>query len=288
MNYDGIRLLRIDACPLCGSARHLPYEHTHTPQFMQHMCSDCGLLFIDTVVHPDDLGKFYNSWNDQRDRRDAKLYADRQVAYDLDRDFVYTHLGEKRHHPLSILDVGGAAGDFMARFDAKFARTVYDLDEVSLQKGRSLYPDILFTSDVNELQSPMTFDVVCFRGTLQYSANLHQTADWVRKILKPGGQIWTLAIPNRDALLAHVQKEHWALFNRHEHIVTLGRDHIRKLFGSQYLLKAFDLPYLTSPYQNYPTDTHKVLEILKGQDPTRKVPFFDSMMNIVLELEAGH
>lgn len=284
MNYDGIRLLRVDTCPLCGGAAHLPYEHTFKSEFMQRRCSNCGLLFIDTVVHPDDLSKFYNAWNDQRDHRDAKLYNDRQIAYDHDRDFVYAHLGEKRHQPLSILDVGGAAGDFMSRFDNGFVRTVYDLDEVSLQKGRSLYPNIHFTSDYNALQSADTFDVVCFRGTLQYSAHLHQTADWARKILKSGGQIWTLAIPNGDALLAHVQKEYWALFNRHEHIVTLGREHIIQLFGDRFFMKAFDLPYLCSPYQNYPTDTRKVIEIFHGNQMEQRVPFFDSMMNIVLEL----
>jgi hypothetical protein len=47
---------------------------------------------------------------------------------------------------------------------------------------------------------------------------------------------------------------------------------------------AYDLPYLGTPYEDYGNDLRKVLAMIDSpQARTGAVPFFGSVMNVVLE-----
>ena len=51
-----------------------------------------------------------------------------------------------------------------------------------------------------------------------------------------------------------------------------------------FSLLAYDLPYLGTPYEDYSNDLRKVLAMIDNpQARAERVPFFGSMMNVVLE-----
>jgi len=109
-------------------------------------------------------------------------------------------------------------------------------------------------------------------------------AAWCSERLRTGGRLFILATPNAESILAQMQREHWVLANKVEHRYWFTRRHLLRLFGDGFRLVAYDLPYLGTPYEDYSNDLRKVLAMIESQQArTDAVPFFGSVMNIVLE-----
>lgn len=104
---------------------------------------------------------------------------------------------------LSVLEIGGAPGQYLAYFHNKFGYSVNCLDYTSTgcEKTRenfsllsipgNVYQGDLFSDDLNLPK----FDIVCSFGFIEHFADLKGVVDQHLKLLVPGG-ILLLGVPN--------------------------------------------------------------------------------------------
>jgi 16S rRNA G527 N7-methylase RsmG len=277
-----VRRNAVIKCPLCSSKKKIPFEiDRRVLQFKAVQCKICGLIYMDSVVHSDDMHLLYNGYNAGRNRIDKKLEVKRKVMYKLDRAFTMDQIDRKS--TTAILDIGGGAGDFLSLFPKAFKKFIIEVDRKAVERGQKQFKSITFFSSQDEVGIDQQFDHIIFRGTLQYMTNLNQTSEFCRKHLKRGGSVILLAIPNADSLLAQIQREHWSLFNRIEHRYCFGLKQLERLFGDDFKLARYEFPYLGTPYENYSQDLTKLIDIFNDKKKIKlKFPFWGSMLNAVL------
>jgi hypothetical protein len=69
-----------------------------------------------------------------------------------------------------------------------------------------------------------------------------------------------------------------------EHRYWFTRRHLLRLFGDRFSLVAYDFPYLGTPYEDYSSDLEKILAMIDNPPVgAEAVPFFGSMMNVILK-----
>lgn len=280
--FEKLRIKQVSACPLCGCVESAPFEHHPNPVDRVHAvrCQGCQLVYMDGVVEEMDLVRLYEGFNDSRDTDSRELAAQRAAMYDVDVTFV------RRFHNgkgMRIADIGCGSGDLLARFPDALERTGVEIDSVAVAEGKRFHPEMHFFHALNEIPEQARFDMVIFRGVIQYMPSLDQVAHFCAEHIVEKGKLIFLATPNADSLLAQVQREQWALFNRYDRY-CFGLSQLRRLFERSFQLIGFDFPYLGTPYEKYLEDYKKVVNMFEDKDAVKqRVPFFGSMMSVAFE-----
>lgn len=287
MKNDAMKHLRIKnivRCPLCGASKRRSFEYgMSSPEEPNRAveCTVCGLIYVNVAVEDEDIARLYEGYLEQRITEDTAFLEKRMQMYALDYAFV------ERFLPAScreVLDVGCGEGDFLSYFGSSVHKHGIEVDSHARTTDALAHHGIHFYDSFSNISPEQLFDVIVFRGTLQYMPDLAATRDFCFKHLKSGGALYILALPNADSLLARVQREHWALFNRAEHRYHFGFAQLERLFGPDLSMTAYDLPYLGTPYENYREDYRQVVRMFTEPEARKnKVPFFGSMLNAVFK-----
>jgi SAM-dependent methyltransferase len=272
----------VDRCPLCGSRDRVLFERESLPPEQIHLvrCSQCEFIYTSAVVAASHAACFYDGYNAARDAERSELRDKRRVMYQLDAAYVRRFL--HREHA-RILDVGSGTGDFAAQFLDRCEVHAVEVDGAARMACAEAYPAVRLYPSLESIPHDAAFDAILFRGTLQYMPDLHDVANWCGDRLGDGGHLFVLATPNAESILAQLQREHWVLADKAEHRYWFTRHHLMRLFGDRFTLVAYDLPYLGTPYESYADDLRKVVAMIESPAArSERVPFFGSMMNVVL------
>jgi SAM-dependent methyltransferase len=283
LRLSAVALDPVERCPLCEAAERTLFERAASPPEQIHLmrCDQCGLIYTSAVVPAGDVARVYEAYNAARDVESAQLHAQRLQMYAFDGAFARRFL---RPGDVRLLDVGSGTGDFVAQFAGVFELHGVEVDAAARAACARAHPALRLYADLAAIPASIAFDVMVFRGTLQYMPDLHAVAAWCLERLRPGGRLFILAMPNAESLLAQLQREQWVLANKVEHRYWFTRRHLLRLFGDGFHLVAYDFPYLGTPYEDYGNDLRKVLAMIENpQARAERVPFFGSMMNVVLE-----
>ena len=259
------------------------FERAASPPEQIHLmrCDRCGFIYTSAVVPPDDVARVYEAYNAARDAESAQLRAQRLQMYAIDGAFARRFL---RPSDVRLLDVGSGTGDFVVQFTDAFELHGVEVDAAARAACARAHPALRLHANLAAIPQSIAFDAIIFRGTLQYMPDLHAVAVWCSERLRPGGRLFILATPNAESILAQVQREQWVLANKVEHRYWFTRGHLLRLFGDGFHLVAYDFPYIGTPYEDYGNDLRRVLAMIENpQARADRVPFFGSMMNVVLE-----
>ena len=283
LRISAVALEAVERCPLCQATERTLFERAASPPEQIHLmrCDQCGFIYTGAVVPAGDVARVYEAYNAARDVENAQLGAQRLQMYKIDGAFVRRFLrpGDGR-----MLDVGSGTGDFVAQFADEFELHGVEVDAAARATCAQDHPALRLYPDLAAIPQSIAFDAIVFRGTLQYMPDLRAVAAWCSDRLRSGGRLFILATPNAESILAQMQREQWVLANKAEHRYWFTRRHLLRLFGDGFSLMAYDLPYLGTPYEDYDNDLRKVLAMIESpQARTDAVPFFGSVMNVVLE-----
>jgi SAM-dependent methyltransferase len=105
-------------------------------------------------------------------------------------------LGEKIFRDGQLLDVGCSTGEFIASLGWKIGNA-YGMEISSYARSLAEKRGIRFDRDL--ASSEPFFDLVVFRGTIQYMPNPFEYIRRAAAVLKPGGHILFLATPNTNS-----------------------------------------------------------------------------------------
>jgi SAM-dependent methyltransferase/rubredoxin len=283
LRMSAVALEPVERCPLCKAAERTLFERAASPpeQIQLMRCDQCGFIYTSAVVPAGDVSRVYEAYNAARDVESAPLRDQRLQMYKMDGVFARRFL---RPSDAQMLDVGSGTGDFIAQFSDALELHGVEVDAAARAVCSRTYPALRLYAELAAIPQSIAFDAIVFRGTLQYMPDLPAVAAWCSEQLRSGGRLFILATPNADSLLAQMQREQWVLANKAEHRCWFTRRHLLRLFGDGFSLLAYDLPYLGTPYEDYSNDLRKVLAMIDNpQARGERVPFFGSMMNVVLE-----
>jgi SAM-dependent methyltransferase len=283
LRMSAVALEPVERCPLCQAAERTLFERAASPPEQIHLmrCYQCGFIYTSAVVPAGDVARVYEAYNAARDVESAQLQAQRLQMYAIDGALARRFL---RPGDARLLDVGSGSGDFVAQFADEFELHGVEVDATARATCARAHPALRLYADLAAIPQTIAFDAIIFRGTLQYMPDMHAVAAWCSERLRPGGRLFILATPNAESLLAQMQREQWVLANKAEHRYWFTRRHLLRLFGDGFRLVAYDLPYLGTPYEDYGNDLRKVLAMIESPDArSEHVPFFGSVMNVVLE-----
>jgi SAM-dependent methyltransferase len=283
LRISAVALEPVERCPLCEAAERTLFERAASPPEQIHLmrCDRCGFIYTGAVVPAGDVARVYEAYNAARDAESAQLRDQRLQMYAIDGAFVHRYL---RPGGARLLDVGSGTGDFVAQFSGELELHGVEVDAAARAACARAHSALRLYADLAAIPHGIAFDAVVFRGTLQYMPDLHGVAAWCSDHLRSGGRLFILATPNAESILAQMQREQWVLANKVEHRYWFTRRHLLRLFGEGFSLVAYDLPYLDTPYEDYGNDLLKVLAMIENpQALADGVPFFGSVMNVVLE-----
>jgi SAM-dependent methyltransferase len=280
---SAVALKPVERCPLCKAAERTLFERAASPPEQIHLmrCNQCGFIYTSAVVPAGDVARVYEAYNAARDVESAQLRDQRLRMYAIDGAFSRRYL---RPSDARLLDVGSGSGDFAAQFSDALELHGVEVDATARAACARAHPALRLYADLGAIPQSIAFDAIVFRGTLQYMPDLSAVAAWCSERLRISGRLFILATPNAESILAQMQREQWVLANKAEHRYWFTRRHLLRLFGDGFRLVAYDLPYLGTPYEDYSNDLGKVLAMIENpQARADRVPFFGSMMNVVLE-----
>jgi len=277
MNQNKFRLQPVMKCPICGSGDRLRWSiESKIPAYQ---CLKCFLVYMGEILDENSSNLYYSDYNKNRDSNDSELKAKRVAMYELDLNFLnfVTRLHDSR---LGILDVGGGDGEFLNLIPGNHYKTCFDLDQQAMLSGQKKFPLIEYLTDLEK--AGREFDLILFRGTIQYQRDLMSTKNFVERFLKPGGRLVLLATPNIESPVATLAKDGWGLFVPYEHLYYFSIKNLEVLFNGLDLIH-YDFPYIGTPYENLDNDLERFKLLVKGRLTQPTPPFWGSMMNLVFK-----
>lgn len=255
--------IRTRSCPdcyICGTQGVMLYQSLRDRLFGApgrwnlKKCSnpECGLVWLDPMPVPEDLGKLYINYFTHADlpTRDSFIRCVYQRIIDayLCRRFGYHSLGESLVNKVlgtllylhpgrraevdasviglpampsgRLLEVGCGSGTILYRLQSMgWEVEGVDFDPVAVENARSKGLSVRF-GELNEQGYPDdTFDVVISNHVIEHVPDPAALIAECHRVLKPGGQIVAYT-PNSEALGHRIYKANWRGIEppRHLHI----------------------------------------------------------------------
>ena len=126
------------------------------------------------------------------------------------------------------------------------------------------------------------FDLVIFRGTLQYlGSDLSDSLAHLHQILSNHGKVIIFSLPSTDAFMYHLLGHKWALF--HPEMQLMFNEYSIRVMAEKYgfLIEDIQYPYLEDVYSNPEEDYANIKDIILGKSQ-KSSPFWGSIMRIIL------
>ncbi|KUR71905.1 methyltransferase [Novosphingobium fuchskuhlense] len=228
------------ACPLCG--RHETRFHaeahdieycTSDESWIWHACDPCGVLFIDPMP-VDRLGTIYpaNYYSYGAGEAGGKASTVQKIKEALDRRRFKSLLSTVRGNQLSVLDIGGGSGwllDMVRDADPRVTQTtVVDLDAGAAGLARAKGHTFV-QGRIEDAALDGTFDFILMLNLIEHVADPRAMLAKVRRLLKPGGQLF-IKTPNYASLDARLFRHRsWAGFHTPRHFVLFQRRSLETL-----------------------------------------------------------
>lgn len=254
---DTTYLVERESCPWCGGRRgRVEYKIDNETNAMR--CESCNLLFSSRILNSSGLKKYWSKYETEVHISDKTLSEKRKLQYELDYNFIAPFMKPNSR----VLDVGCSNGDFLELFH-KAGHTCEGIEfgeeafEIASKKFK------VYFGQLSEIEIPVKFDLVIFRGTIQYLLNPKQDFLKAIHLLNGGGFIYITGSPNSQALCQKLFKNNFTLpvsptdYNMYDETI------LNNYFtGYGMKLYAKTQMYLGTPYEDYENDILKVADAI--------------------------
>ena len=272
-------------CILCESSGKKMWAQYGS--YKADKCEECGLVWIDPMLTDAGLKRYYQDYIGMRLKDDAKT-AQRNIQYELDKDFIETHITSGR-----VLDVGCSGGFFLQKLDSHFEKYGIELDDEAVSYARSNqdFGSNVYKASLSDVEFPDGyFDLVVMRGAIEHLPEPHLSVQRASALLKPGGFFFIAATPNLDSFSADLYREKWNMFHPIRHLYYFSPKTLSRLCAPHGLrLIAKDFPYLETPYASIEADHLEIVfavwmkKIGRFDLVERSSTFWGNIMNLVFQ-----
>ena len=276
----------LTACPWCeADANNSKYLYTDAYGSEVIKCKSCGLVYAKRRLNNKGLAIYWDKYSSRVHTSDKTMTAKRDKMYLLDFNYIDDFISREKLAK-KVLDVGCGEGGFLDIFKAHGYATYgveYGHEAAKIAGTRHKVID----GSLPELVINEKFDLVVFRGVLQYLPNVKDYINKAYSLIKDGGLLFITAQPNMSAICAKLFKENFVLnvsstdfigFN--EKILT---DYMNKLGAVKLGEKYF---YEETPYADVKEDILKMARAINLAREGRKIDFkapafYGNMLSLV-------
>lgn len=270
-------------CPLCKKINHTFHE-IGTHKVIE--CSNCNLNYILSENIEFDETKYYSNYFEKL-RSDFKneSYIKRVEQTKIDAKHL-NNISRKGN----VLDIGCSTGEMISQLnsigDYDFVGCDLDLSAIKYASNKfNKFKNIKFINkNLLDINLNKKFDIIIFRGTLQYLAwDLIPTFNYLKRLLKKKGKIFIYSLPNSESFIYYILKDKWQMFDKNEHKTIFNRKALIYL-EKKFKLKIIELsfPYLETPYCDLRNNYKTVIDIILNKSKNGTA-FWGSTIQCVLE-----
>ena len=278
--FDPCYLDKVSSCPVCGGRQcQIAYEACRG--VMAQKCA-CGAYYCDHRLNAAGLSAY---WQDYQNREHCAVEEEcdqRQRMYVVDYGYIAQFLKPRAR----VLDVGCADGLFLDMFAAAGHECHgVEFGHEAAVRASQRYP--VQEGYFPDLEIAPGFDLIIFRGVLQYVQAPRRFFSKAASLLSTGGLVYVTAQPNMDAFC------HQLFGNRFRFRLTpcdcVGYTP-QSLAGEFAALGCSTVGqtffYEETPYANPTSDIEAVSRAVeargRGQEPCEpSPPFWGNMMTMV-------
>lgn len=209
----------VDSCPMCGSTIFENWYEISAGGAedkqgnMKHRrvkvarC-ECGLAYARKVFSDSGKDKYWSTYSSQVHESSPQDVANREQMYEMEFDYIQGVIGSVEGK--RIIDIG--CGE--ARFLDVFARhgaicEGVEIGNDCIRAASERYK--VYQGEFPDIDVDGKYDLVIFRGTVQYFEKPAEYLEKAISVLNDGGHIFITSSPNADAYTHKLFKNHFVL-----------------------------------------------------------------------------
>lgn len=201
----------------------------------------------------------------------------RQKCFENERTYLLKYLGNNAFNEGNLLDVGCSTGEFISAIKWNI-KNAYGMEVSDYARSHAEKKGIKFSKDLFNANN--FFDLIVFRGTIQYIPNPFDYISNCFSALKTGGHIVFLATPNTNSMYFRYFKTLPFLEEHLNYLIPCDTTLSMNLKNVGFNIVNITYPYLKSPYSKPFSDHYKFIKkiIFRTKD---KFAFWKSSMNLL-------
>ena len=224
-------------------------------------------------MHQTEYNKFGSDYFIDRVGNDPR----RQLSFLHEKEYLEKLIPQKIFETGKILDIGCSTGEFLNAM--KWGGEKHGVEISDFAKEKAITNGICFEYGVDKKSF---FDIVIFRGTIQYLKNPFEYLEKVFDCLKSGGYVIFLATPNSNSIYYKLFKTLPFLEEALNYYIPSDISLSMNLKNLQYEIIDISYPYIKTPYCQFLSDHLQFLMKLTFNKNV-KFPFWRSMIQVVAQ-----
>lgn len=284
MNLTGNDFEWVHECPWDASGKER-FDFLYKDQWGCDIvrCCNCRLVFAKKRLSKSGLDKYWKNYLSREHLSNAQLVSARNRMYEIDYNYISGYI--KRG---SVLDVGCGNGSFMALFEnngyetmgVEYGKEAYEKADSKHKVRYGTLPEIDFSEK---------FDLIIFRGVLQYIQTPISYLKKAMSLLNNKGYIFITAQPNMDSFCARLYGNHFVLPVTAADCIGYTPGLLTEFFEKNYFCKVGEKYfYEETPYADVEKDILRVARAIKqknefGEITEQSPPFWGNMMSLVYQ-----
>lgn len=184
----------LDKCPWKGDSKEnftLLYKDSMNCKIVR--CEKCGVVFAQRRLNKSGLAKYWAEYLSRVHINDAEAVEKRNKMYEIDYEAIHKYVKSGK-----VLDVGCGNGSFLKIFE----ENGYEASGVEFGKEAATVAEEehnVFYGEFPQLALQEKYDLIIFRGVLQYIPKPLEYLDKAVSLLNSTGCIFITAQPNMDS-----------------------------------------------------------------------------------------
>lgn len=250
-------------------------------------CKSCGCVYAKRRLNAHGLKIYWENYSSRCHTADAEMVCKREIMYDI--DFGYIDSYKNKVSP-KVLDVGCGEGGFLDKFkNAGYITYGVEFGREAAQIATKKH--ICWEGELPKLRIDEKFDLVVFRGVLQYLPDVKKYLEKAIELLNDNGLIFITAQPNMDSLCANLFKSKFVLGVNSADFIGFNERMLTEFFEEKGMKRiGYSCFYEETPYANVEDDVLKVAKAIECKRQGESIDFYSpayygNMMSLVYSRE---
>ncbi len=208
----------IEFCPMCGCKESTPFynvnwegndksqNYCYEKKVSVVKCKSCGLVYSQEILTSDGKEKFWKNFTSNVHEATENKVENRKAMYQIEYDYIHDFLNPMKRN--RVLDIGCGEGGFLDLFIDCDCYGV-EIGKEAASRAREHYQ--IYEGELPELDIKERFDLIIFRGSIEYFENPKSYFEKAITLLNRGGKIFITCTPSGDAFVHKLFKNKFTL-----------------------------------------------------------------------------